>query len=79
MSVGFQVALNNLGLAVNRVNYNASLIGGIPETQEVVYYCADNKVLPQIQIIKAEQVNDAWTKVLNKEARYRYVIDASTF
>lgn len=39
----------------------------------------DNKVFPQIQIIKAEQINDAWTKVMNKEARYRYVIDAATF
>lgn len=78
MPVGFELTLSNIGLANTRVNFNASLIGGIPETQEVVYYCADNKVLPQIQIIKAEQVNDAWAKVMNKEARYRYVIDAAT-
>ncbi|WP_319381171.1 hypothetical protein [Thiomicrorhabdus sp.] len=48
------------------------------ETQEVVNYCADNKVLPQIQIIKAEQVNEAWKNVVDKKARYRYVIDASS-
>jgi len=78
MPVGFELTLNNIGLANSRVNFNASLIGGIPETQEVMHYCADNKVLPQIQIIKAEDVNDAWTKVLNKQARYRYVIDAAT-
>lgn len=78
MPVGFESTLNNIGLANSRVNFNASLIGGIPETQEVMHYCADNKVLPQIQIIKAEDVNDAWAKVLNKEARYRYVIDAAT-
>jgi uncharacterized zinc-type alcohol dehydrogenase-like protein len=30
-------------------------------------------------MIKAEEINDAWEKVVNKEARYRYVIDASTF
>lgn len=52
---------------------------GMPETQDVVNYCADNKVLPQIQIIDASQVNDAWEKVVNKEARYRCVIDAATF
>jgi alcohol dehydrogenase (NADP+)/uncharacterized zinc-type alcohol dehydrogenase-like protein len=63
----------------NRVNINASLIGGIPETQEVVNYCADHNLLPEIQIIKAEEINDAWDKVVNKQARYRYVIDASTF
>lgn len=79
MPVGFEEKLSNIGLASARVNYNASLIGGIPETQEVVNYCADNKIHPQIQIIKAEEINDAWAKVLNKEARYRFVIDASTF
>jgi len=79
MPVGFQLTLSNIGLANNRVNFNASLIGGIPETQEVVYYCADNKILPKIQIIRAEQINESWDKVLNKEARYRYVIDAATF
>lgn len=74
----FELTLSNIGLANSRVNFNASLIGGIPETQEVVHYCADSNIHPQIQIIKAEEVNDAWTKVVNKEARYRYVIDAST-
>jgi alcohol dehydrogenase (NADP+)/uncharacterized zinc-type alcohol dehydrogenase-like protein len=79
MPVGFELTLSNIGLASNRVNFNASLIGGMPETQEVMDYCADNKVFPQIQIIKAEQINDAWEKVVNKQARYRYVIDAATF
>lgn len=79
MPIGFQLTLSNIGLAISRVNFNASLIGGIPETQEVIHYCADNKVLPNIQIIKAGQINDAWDKVLNKQARYRYVIDAATF
>ncbi|HEX2961187.1 MAG TPA: NAD(P)-dependent alcohol dehydrogenase [Ignavibacteriales bacterium] len=79
MPVGFEEKLSNIGLAAARVNYNASLIGGIPETQEVVNYCADNKIHPQIQIIKAKEINDAWAKVLNKEARYRFVIDAASF
>jgi alcohol dehydrogenase (NADP+) len=75
----FEITLNNLKLANTRVNFNSSNIGGIPETQEVVNYCADNKITPQIQLIKAEQINDAWEKVANKQARYRYVIDAATF
>ena len=74
-----QLVVNNLGLAFSRVNFNASLIGGIPATQEVVNYCADNKLSPEIQVIKAAEVNDAWNRVVNKEARYRYVIDAATF
>ena len=79
MPEGFSLNLNALGLSVSRVNFNASLIGGMPETQEVVDYCADNRVYPKIQIIKAEQINEAWENVVNKKARYRYVIDAATF
>jgi alcohol dehydrogenase (NADP+)/uncharacterized zinc-type alcohol dehydrogenase-like protein len=41
-------------------------------------YCAENKIYPEIQIIKAAEINEAWKKVVNKEARYRFVIDAET-
>nr|WP_319511132.1 alcohol dehydrogenase catalytic domain-containing protein [uncultured Draconibacterium sp.] len=78
MPVKSELTINNLMLAFARVNFNASLIGGIPETQEVVHYCADNNVHPKIEIISADQINDAWDKVVNKEARYRYVIDTAT-
>jgi len=74
-----ELMINNFNMIFNRVNFNGSLIGGIPETQEVMDYCAENKIYPQIQIIKAEEINEAWVKVMNKEARYRYVIDAATF
>lgn len=73
-----ELTINNSNMLFNRVNFNASLIGGIPETQEVMDYCAKNKIYPQIQIIKASEINEAWKKVVNKEARYRYVIDAGT-
>lgn len=70
--------VNTLNMISNRVNFNGSLIGGIAETQEVMNYCAKNKIYPQIEIIKAEEINKAWEKVVNKEARFRYVIDATT-
>jgi len=79
MPEGFQLNMNNIALASSRVNFNASLIGGIPETQEVIHYCADNGIRPEIEIIKAEEINKAWENVVDKKARYRYVIDASTF
>lgn len=78
MPQGFQITLSNLGLAANRVNFNASLIGGMKETQEMVDYCASNNILPEIQMIKAEQITQAWKDVENKKARYRYVIDTAT-
>lgn len=79
MPINGHLSLNNFQMIFNRVNFNASLIGGIPETQEVVDYCAQNNILPQIEIINATEINTAWKKVVNKEARYRYVIDAATF
>jgi len=76
--VNGELSINNFNMIFNRVNFNGSLIGGIPETQEVVDYCAEKSIYPQIQIIQGEDVNQAWEKVVNKEARYRYVIDAAT-
>jgi len=73
-----ELTVNAFNMVLNRVNFNGSLIGGIPETQEVMDYCAKHKIYPQIQIIKAEAINEAWEKVVNKEARYRYVIDTTT-
>lgn len=78
MPENFEVILNNLGLSFSRVNFNASLIGDMKETQEMINYCAENKIYPTIEIIKAEQITEAWKKVENKEARYRYVIDTAT-
>lgn len=79
MPVGGKLTVNNFLMIRNRVNLNGSLIGGMPETQEVVNYCANNQIMPQIEMIHASQINEAWKKVVNKEARYRFVIDAATF
>jgi alcohol dehydrogenase (NADP+)/uncharacterized zinc-type alcohol dehydrogenase-like protein len=78
MPIQGKLTINNFMMIRNRVNFNGSLIGGIPETQQVIDYCAENKLLPQIEVIKADAVNDAWEKVVNKQARYRYVIDTTT-
>lgn len=79
MPINSEVTMNALYLAFSRVNFNASLIGGMKETQEVVNYCASHNVLPNIEMINANQINQAWENVVDKKARYRYVIDASTF
>ena len=78
MPIAGKLSINNFLMIRNRANFNGSLIGGIPETQEIMDYCADEQLLPQIKVINASEVNDAWDNVVNKEARYRYVIDTST-
>lgn len=77
--IGGQLTINNFNMIFNQVNFNGSLIGGIPETQEVLDYCAEHNIVPQVEVITPDQINDAWEKVVNKEARYRYVIDATKF
>jgi alcohol dehydrogenase (NADP+) len=73
-----EVTINNFAFNRNRVSYNTSLVGGIPQTQQLVDYCAKSKIYPEVQVIKANEANEAWEKVINKEARYRYVIDGAT-
>ena len=73
-----KITLNNLGLAASRVNFNASLIGGMKETQEMIDYCVKHNVLPEIEVIKAQEITQAWKNIVDKKARYRYVIDTAT-
>lgn len=56
-----------------------SNIGGIPETQEVLDFCAEHGIAPWVEVIGGDDINDAYDKVVNSNVRYRYVIDTSTF
>lgn len=56
-----------------------SNIGGIAETQEMLDFCAEHGVRPQIEVISGEEITAAYDKVVNSQVRYRYVIDTSTF
>lgn len=55
-----------------------SLIGGIPETQEMLDFCADHDVTPEIEVIEASYVNEAYERVIASDVRYRFVIDTAT-
>lgn len=50
-------------------------IGGIKETQEMLEYSAENKVLPDIEIINMQDINKAWDALTNREMAKRFVID----
>jgi len=58
-----------------RNSFAGSLIGGIPETQEVVDFCDLHGIRPDYRLIKAPQINRVWGDVASKKARYRYVLD----
>ena len=69
---------NNMQMASQRRSVAGSLIGGIAETQEVLDFCAEHGVAPDIEIIDIADINDAYRKVENGEVRYRFVIDMAT-
>ena len=62
----------------NRRSYAASGIGSIAETQEMLDFCARHGIAPEIELIDAASVNDAYERVLRSDVRYRFVIDAAT-
>ncbi|WP_084038242.1 NAD(P)-dependent alcohol dehydrogenase [Demequina sp. NBRC 110053] len=65
-------------LFTNQRSFTGSTIGGIPETQEMLEFCAEHGIAPGVEVIDASQVNDAWERVLKGDVRYRFVIDAAT-
>ncbi len=61
-----------------RRSFAGSSIGGIRETQEMLDFCAEHGIAAEIEVIGAEQINDAWERVVASDVRYRFVIDVST-
>jgi uncharacterized zinc-type alcohol dehydrogenase-like protein len=66
---------NNMEVAKMGRSVGGSLIGSVAETQEVLDFCAAHNILPHIEMINIEEINDAFEKVKNEEVRFRYVID----
>ncbi|MFF7966068.1 NAD(P)-dependent alcohol dehydrogenase [Streptomyces sp. NPDC007903] len=62
----------------NRRNLTTSNIGGIPETQEMLDFCAEHGVGAEIELIGAGEINDAYERVTASDVRYRFVIDTAT-
>lgn len=55
-----------------------SLIGGIADTQKMLDFCAEHHIGATVEVITADEVTDAYDKVVDGDVRYRYVIDTST-
>jgi uncharacterized zinc-type alcohol dehydrogenase-like protein len=53
-------------------------IGGIPETQEMLDYCAANKIVSDVEIIPIQKINEAYERMLRADVRYRFVIDMAS-
>jgi uncharacterized zinc-type alcohol dehydrogenase-like protein len=65
-------------LIFGRRRIAGSLIGGIAETQEMLDFCAEHDVTPEIEVIEPDYINEAYERVLASDVRYRFVIDTGS-
>jgi alcohol dehydrogenase (NADP+) len=66
------------GLIFRRRNLAGSLIGGLPETQEMLDFCAQHKIVSDIEPIAIQQINEAYERMLRSDVKYRFVIDMAS-
>jgi uncharacterized zinc-type alcohol dehydrogenase-like protein len=62
----------------NRRSFAGSSIGSIAETQQMLDFCAEKGIAPEVEIISAEAINEAYERVLRSDVRYRFVIDVAS-
>ena len=77
--VGFlgkmEESLLTVPMVLGRKSVAGSLIGGIKETQEMLDFCGEHNILPEIEMINIQDINEAYERMLKSEVRYRFVID----
>ena len=66
-------------LIMRRRTLTGSLIGGIRETQEMLDFCAEHNVASDIELIPAQQINEAYERMIRGDVRYRFVIVCASF
>ena len=72
------IELYGFSLLSNRRSIAGSGIGGIPETQEMLDYCAEHNIVSDIELIDIKDINTAYERMLKGDVRYRFVIDLAT-
>ena len=69
---------NVFNLFTKRRSIAGSMIGGIPETQEMLDFCAEHGIVADIELIRADEINEAYERMLKGDVKYRFVIDSAT-
>ena len=69
---------NVFNLIMKRRRLAGSLIGGIKETQEMLDFCAQHKIVSDIEVIRMDEIETAYERMLKGDVKYRFVIDMST-
>ena len=70
----------NAGTLLNgRRGIAGSMIGGMPELQEMMDFCGKHQIVSDVEVVSAEYINQAYERTVASDVKYRFVIDASTF
>lgn len=62
----------------NRRQFAGSMIGGIPETQEMLDFCAQHNITADVEVIPIQQINEAYERMLRSDVKYRFTIDMAS-
>ncbi|EOL8940225.1 NAD(P)-dependent alcohol dehydrogenase [Cronobacter dublinensis] len=65
-------------LVFKRRAITGSMVGGIAETQELLDFCAEHNIVADIELIRADEINEAWERMIKGDVKYRFVIDTAT-
>jgi alcohol dehydrogenase (NADP+) len=77
-AVGPTAELNSGNLIFGRRSVAGSLVGGIKETQEMLEFCAKHHIVSEIEMIKMEEINHAYERMLKNDVKYRFAIDMNS-
>jgi alcohol dehydrogenase (NADP+) len=72
------VPVHAFSLIPGRRSISGSMIGSIKETQEMLDFCGEHNIVSEIELIRMDQVNEAYERVIKSDVRYRFVIDMAT-
>lgn len=75
---GLEPILNTVPMILARKSVAGSLIGGIAETQEMLDFCGEHNIVPEIEIIKTQDINESYERMLKSDVMYRFVIDMAS-
>ena len=72
------LSISAMSLLRNRRSVAGTLSGGLPETQEMIDFCAEHGIGAEVEVIDADRIDEAFERLLAGDVRYRFVIDIST-
>ena len=75
---GLEPILHTVPMIMGRKAVAGSLIGGIAETQEMLDFCGKHNIVSEIEIIKMQDINEAYERMIKSDVRYRFVIDMTS-